>query len=121
LDADDPTRAGVSLYFGWGRRAGQEKAAWIRAGIDGAPHEVPALGHVLPLIDEDWRVRVQQPRWIGASNAALRRLIECVNAGRPSARGRGLADAFGADDRYRGKRTRELLELGIYDPSQVLL
>lgn len=120
-NADYPARTGVGLHFGRQCRAGQGIGTWIGARIDGTSHEVPTLGHMLPLVDEDRRIRIQQPCRISASNAALRRIVECVDAGRPSTRGGGLADAFCADDRYCGKRTLKLLELSVHDPSQVLL
>ena len=53
-NADNPARTRMRLHPGRGRRARQEKATGIGAGVDGPAHKVPALGHELPLVNQDW-------------------------------------------------------------------
>ncbi len=100
-DTDDPTCSGMSLDPRQRRGAGQQEPAGIGTGINRSPYEVPALRHLLPLVDQNRGRSVEKSRGISESDAALRRVIKCMDRGGTPAGSSGLSNAFRTDDRYR--------------------
>jgi hypothetical protein len=61
---------------------------------------------VLPLVDQDRRLCVEQPRWIGRGSRSARGIIELVDGRGTLGRSGRLADGLGALDRDGRERYR---------------
>jgi hypothetical protein len=79
-------------------RAGQEESAGIGASIDRPPHEVPALRHMLPLVNQNGRYGVEKSKWIRASDAALCGVIKGMNRGGAPTGSCGLPHPLGTNN-----------------------
>ena len=88
-------------------------------GIDLAPHQVPGLGHVLVLVDQDRGRGVEQPSGIGERDAALRGVVQGVDGGGAAGGGRRLPHPLRADDHKRRQGGHQLVELLVKDAGKV--
>ena len=109
------------LAFERGRAREQKCPAFVAARVHEAPSGIPNLGHLLPFIDQVWRIADERQAWVDLCRRALRRLIEPGDARRARERRPGLAAPFGAVDLHTAKRPHKGVEALLYEPGPISL
>lgn len=71
------------LAFERGRAREQKCPPFVAARVHETPGGIPNLGHLLPFIDQVWRIADERQAWVDLCRRTLRRLIE-PGDGRPS-------------------------------------
>src|SRR6185437_16805777 len=98
---------------------GKQKLTASRIVIDSTPHDIPHLGNLLPLVDEQRPRPSQQKTWIGVHRLTVGLCIESQQADDTLLGSRRLPHCLRTIDRDRRYLSEQLIQLIVNDTSHI--